>query len=243
MTRRDALKLLAYALLMHSALEPPIPARAQHARLEAENQQRLNQDLIKAIRAHDARAVRDLLKQGADANAKDLDAKPDRHGTVQPPFTTEPPTALLILFDDARTYTGKQEKEQAQYKLRPDPFEIVKALLDAGANPNVIDYDQTFPLLVAVQNRYTKSVHLLLAHHADPNKTWVHGITPLHNAVSNQDVPTVKLLLAAGANPASRSAFDNPAHPLADEVATLLKKAQKTAPKSTSKATSKEPAH
>jgi len=192
---------------------------------DAQKQRALDKALIKAIRGRNAKAVRDLLGRGADANAQDLDAKPDRRGTVQPPLNIEKPTALLIVFDDAQIWAAKGQHHARPYTLRPDPSEIVKALLDKGADPNVSDYDRTFPLLEAVRYQYAASVRLLLQHHANPNQTWVHGITPLHTAVSSKDVPMVKALLAAGADPKSQSAFDNPAHPLAAEVADLLKTA------------------
>ena len=204
---------------------PALPPTTQNAPRDARKQQALDKALIRAIRRRDAKSVRLLLTKGANPNARDLDGNPDRRGTVEPPFAKEKPTALLIVFDDAQRGDGSGIKGTRRYKLRPDPAAIVKALLEKGADPNVIDYDQTFPLLEAVQYRYAASVRLLLAHKANPNQTWVHGITPLHRAVSNRDIPIVKALLAAGADPAVQSVFDNPAHPLADEVAELLKAA------------------
>lgn len=222
MNRREALRVLGCAALTMSGAETTVAAAAQAAQGRSRQKQALNRALIAAIRSHDANAVRDLLGRGADANARDLHAKPDRHGTVQPPPVREKPSALLIVFDDAQIETRKGVHHSHKSILRPDPAEIVKALLDGGADPNIYDYDQTFPLLDAVRCRYTASVRLLLQHHAGPNQTWVHGITPLHTAVGNQDILIVKVLLAAGANPNARSAFDDPAHPLSEEIAKLL---------------------
>ena len=222
MNRREALRVLGCAAVTISGAETTVSAAAQAAQGRSQRKQALNRALIAAIRSHDAAAVRDLLGRGADANARDLHAKPDRHGTVQPPPVREKPGALLIVFDDAQIETRKGIRRAQQATLRPDPAEIVKALLDSGADPNIYDYDQTFPLLDAVRYRYTASVRLLLLHHADPNQTWVHGITPLHTAVGNRDIPIVKALLAAGANPKAQSVFDNPAHPLSEEIAQLL---------------------
>ena len=224
--RQDVICLLAIAALLTTVCSPKVSAMAQEAPKDARKQQALDRALIKAVRGRDLRAVRELLDRGADANARNLDARPDRHGTVQPPFTKEKPTALLIVFDDAEIPTGRREHGVQQTRLRPDPAGIVKALLEKGANPNVIDYDETFPLLDAVQHRYAASVRLLLQFHANPNETWLHGITPLHRAVGEKDVATVKALLSAGANPNARCAFDDPAHPLSEKIAGLLKRSR-----------------
>jgi ankyrin repeat protein len=197
--------------------------RAQDPAKAAQRQKVLDGGLIRAVRSHNLPAVRELLAEGASPNAHDENAKPDRNGTVQPPATTDKPTALLVVFDDARVPTGKQENGAPQTRLRSDPSRIVQALIEKGADPNVVDYDGTYPLLKAVQDKYAASARLLLEHHANPNQTWLHGITPLHVAVGNKDVATVKALLAAGGNRDARSAFDDPAHPLSDRIDVLLR--------------------
>jgi ankyrin repeat protein len=222
MIRRDALKWLGCLALPMMAAQTILSASAQAVTEDAKGQQALERALIKAIRSHNAGLVRDLLDKGAKPNAGDLDAKPDRHGTVQPPMKFKP-SALLVVFDDAEIRVATGRHRAPRTTLRPDPFEIVKALLEKGADPNTVDYDQTFPLYDAVRYHYSASARLLLQHHADPNQSWVHGITPLHAAVGNRDVATVQALLAAGANPKAQSAFDNPAHPLSEEISILLK--------------------
>ncbi len=48
-------------------------------------------------------------------------------------------------------------------------FEMVKLLLDRGADPNIIGYNQDTPLMCAVRNGNIAMIELLLSHGADPN--------------------------------------------------------------------------
>lgn len=84
--------------------------------------------------------------------------------------------------------------------------DVVKALLERGANPSVPSRDQGFtPLHSAVAtdagDATAEIVRLLLDAGADPNVKSHEGGTPLHSAAFTGDLEIAEMLLAYGADP------------------------------------------
>jgi ankyrin repeat protein len=80
--------------------------------------------------------------------------------------------------------------------------ELVKLLLDYGANPNLGLYDKKLrrsPLGMAVYKGYVNSARLLMDKGADINEHVGEGNSPLHMAVMLGNVQIVRLLLEHGA--------------------------------------------
>ena len=86
--------------------------------------------------------------------------------------------------------------------VRRGNTEILKLLLEGGADPNVADGDGLTPLLfVARRQKYKAVAKLLLDYGANPNKADQVGRTPLHYAVIYGAKEVFQVLLDRGADP------------------------------------------
>jgi len=78
--------------------------------------------------------------------------------------------------------------------------EVVRVLIEAGANPNRADSQGITPLMVASQRNDPELVQRLLAAGARPNSANSTGMTALHFAASSDAPAVVSMLLDAGAD-------------------------------------------
>ncbi len=149
--------------------------------------------------------VRLLLAKGADPNAK----SPDFEGN-----------ALNVAFSRMNGMTLLGRDDDPTPAKRAQAMAVVKALLDAGANPNIpvkIATQSMTPLMQASQAGMADLVQLLLEGGADPNVTNAGRYTALDYAVdrpppymSSTDadrLAAVEALLKAGAK-VNRSGAD-----------------------------------
>jgi ankyrin repeat protein len=79
-------------------------------------------------------------------------------------------------------------------------FEIVKLLLDAGADPDIPDERGRTPLMIASKKGYDQIIKLLIKKGANLETQDSKGWTPLIHASHRGQVEIVKLLLTAGAD-------------------------------------------
>lgn len=147
-------------------------------------------------------AVRLLLGAGAAAD------KPNRYGDT--PFCKAAahghvPVAQLLLDTrsvdiNSRDTAGKPEA--LVYAIENRHPEMVRFLLDAGADPLARDSAGGTPLHFAVLDGTPEIVSLLLERGADPDARSSRGaLTPLSLALDAGSEETVRCLLAAGADP------------------------------------------
>ena len=180
-----------------------------------EKQMRLDEALIEAIKHNDAASAIVLLKEGADGNASD---GPPTHSSLrsrasdlwkrltgQAPWSgTYRPCALLVLYGVEFYYTPDGEAETTGYQpKRHDSPALVEALIEHGANPNVIGFGGQSVLYDACRYHHTASVKVLLDHGVKPGVKENNGMNPLEAA----DADTARLLIRYGAKVLSRDSF------------------------------------
>ena len=76
-------------------------------------------------------------------------------------------------------------------------IEITSSLLNAGADPDIVDQDDFTPLMTAAIAGDIEIVRLLLAHSADPGYTNYLGYSALHYAEFNRDKKVACLIKQA----------------------------------------------
>ena len=87
--------------------------------------------------------------------------------------------------------------------------ELIKALLDAGADPNAAGPDGQTPLMIVARTANVAAAKLLLDKGANPNvKEAQRGQTPLMWAAAASQGPMMRELLARGAEVDAKSAID-----------------------------------
>jgi ankyrin repeat protein len=110
-----------------------------------------------------------------------------------------------------------------EYAIYHSPFELIRTLLDLGADPNYKDH-AGFPSIIATlstdRDDRLEIVELLLSKGAHIQQYGHNGYTPLHYAAAGDDVRAIELLLEHGADPAARTLVDDHFTPL--EEAKLL---------------------
>lgn len=203
--------LVAFALLTVCVLPPLRPLKPA------------DQQLVDAVNRDDAVTVRALLARGADPNTRSM-----------PTDLWEPPldTAMRRVWLRVSDPTSRRVPVLTAAASRGDS-EIVTALLDKGADPNVLDADGFTPLMRAVapwpsDRPALPTVRALLAHGARVNIRTRYDMTALMYASAGGNLPAVRLLLEKGADRSVRNSDGNTALKLAHyhpEVAALLRRA------------------
>lgn len=86
------------------------------------------------------------------------------------------------------------------YAIEQENIEMVKALLDSGADVNALTESNQSPLGAALSRSSKEIAKLLLAHKANPNVSSNMGETPLFTAIDLGDPEIVEELVKAGAD-------------------------------------------
>ena len=142
----------------------------------------LNDELLTAVYTENLDKVIKLLKKGADANWLDEDKRSILMSAVlAEKWNTEILRQLILNRADVRYAEPRQHWTALHFAARDGRPEIVKLLLENGAEVDAQDCFGDTPLWRAVVNFRgdNKTIHVLLSFGADKNIPNKSGVTPL----------------------------------------------------------------
>jgi uncharacterized protein len=156
-------------------------------------------NLIDAVKAGDAQAVRAFLKQRSNVNAAEADGMTALHWAVR---ANDMETVQLLL------RSGANVKAANRYGITPIALAAtngnavaIEALIKAGADANTTTPDGETVLMTAARSGKADAVKLLIAHGANVNaqEKWQEQ-TALMFAAAENNAAAVRALVEAGAN-------------------------------------------
>ncbi|MGI9517169.1 MAG: ankyrin repeat domain-containing protein, partial [Pirellulaceae bacterium] len=177
--------------------------------LDFDGNPRRNDELVGATLAGDLEKVKELIEAGADPNSCDVNGM----GTL---LNFHPEVTEYLLAKGADPNLQRNENILPVLSGIVGYKELVKLMLDAGANVNrACEHNHETPLHFAASGGDIELVKMLLDAGANPNaktkprmKTFalwrdarVKGETPLHRAAAWGSPEVIQLLLDSGANP------------------------------------------
>ena len=153
--------------------------------------------LVTAIRDGDAPAVRKLIDDGADVNARDAEGSTP---LILASFYASPKCVELLLEKGADANAANEDGVTALIRAATN-HEKTRLLVDAGAKVRVRTADLgNAPLILAARRAgNSRTVRLLLERGANATERNNAGISPIISGAASGDLETVQFLLDAGA--------------------------------------------
>jgi ankyrin repeat protein len=161
--------------------------------------------LVEAVKKQDTAAVRALLKERVDVNARQGDGATPLHWAAH---RDDAETAALLVRAGANVNAADDlGVTPLSLAAANGSAVLVEQLLKAGANPNAAMASGESPLMSAARTGSLGAVKALLARGADVNaRETAHGQTALMWAAARQHADVVKSLVEMGADIHARSA-------------------------------------
>lgn len=152
--------------------------------------------LLDAIELKSLSMAELLLKNHADPNVGELGNKPLTWAIFGANYEM---VALLLSYGANVNCNDAINRPSLLYACSSDHLDIIKLLLDKGANPNLAEKPTGYTSIhVAAFAKNIAVAELLLTHGADPNIKGQDGQTALMIATLKQDQPMIELLKKHG---------------------------------------------
>ncbi len=214
----------------------------------------ISDEFYNSVRDNNLAGLDSLIKGGADVNTRDrhgetplmyaayagsldamkllltggasVDAQSQSGATALIWAATDLAKVRLLIDHGANVKLATKRRRTALLvAAMSDPSaEIVKLLIEKGADPKAVDFLRTTSLRAATLGNDTETIRMLIDAGVDVNAADLPGITPLMMAAGwNSNTRAVQLLLAKGANAkaASRPVMGLPARNGASEFGSL----------------------
>ncbi|XP_046877797.1 ankyrin repeat and SOCS box protein 2-like isoform X1 [Hypomesus transpacificus] len=157
------------------------------------------QPIIKAIYDGDAAAVREIVKQPGNSWLV-----ASKHGWLplhEAAYFGQTQCLRILLVAQPGMLNKRTLKDQTALILAVgrDHVDCVEALLERGADTEVMNQNRETALYKACERENAAIVATLLNHGATVNKQCIQGWTALHEAVSHHSVEICEMLVKAGA--------------------------------------------
>ena len=187
----------------------PVRRRSQTAvavsgHVQPEPGETAGRSLLEAARAGDTAAVRALLRQGTDVDARAVDGATALHWAAHRDDLAA--AALLIRAGANAGATNRYGVAPLALACLNGSAAMVELLLAAGADPNATQPGGETALMTAARTGRVEAVQVLLASDADPNaRESSKGQTALMWAAAEDNADVVRALVEAGADIHARS--------------------------------------
>ena len=181
--------------------------------------------LMMAISNGKPEVAKALIAGGADLNAQDNEGYT---ATLIAAQDMNAETLKVLVAAKADLNLGTEYYTPLSWVVEQGQVELVKILLEGGADPNAQAKSGGIPLARALDN--AEVLQLMLDHKADPNLKNERGESVLMTAIYNGEVAKVESLIKAGANVNDHDASGNSVlvmaqNAMANDIVESLKKA------------------
>jgi ankyrin repeat protein len=170
------------------------------ARIDEKNGQTGATSLYKACFNGSLNIATVLVNAGADVNLKSTDGFTPLYAAVQ---NKHKPVVEYLLSKGARIdeKIGQKGVTALYQACFIGSLDVVKVLVDAGADVNLKSTEEYTPLFIAIQNNHKSVIEYILSKGARVNETnGQYHDTPLHKACESGSLEVVKILVNAGAD-------------------------------------------